>query len=107
MRSSFNVTSIHSPTTTEVLVHFPAVPSADLAHSLGVSTLPSYPAGVVQDDASPEPSVYIVQHILAPYVGVPNSHHYRLDTAMLSKHIMYFYIRPEVFMTVIMKNAIF
>jgi hypothetical protein len=53
--------------------------------------LPSYPAGVVQDDASPEQGVCIVLHILAPYVGVPNSDHCGFYTAILSKHVIYFY----------------
>lgn len=80
----------HSPVTTEALVHFPAVLFADLAHFLGVSMLPSYPAGVVQDGASPEQGVCTVRHILAPYVGVPNSHHFGFDTAIRSKHFIYF-----------------
>jgi hypothetical protein len=83
-QAACNVTSIHSPVTTGALVHFPTALFADSARFLGVSMLPSYPVGVVQDDASPEQGVCTVQHILAPYVGVPNSHHYELDTAILS-----------------------
>jgi hypothetical protein len=52
--------------------------------------LPSYPAGVVQDDASPEQGVCTVQHILVPYIGVPNSHHCGFSIAMLSKHVTHF-----------------
>jgi hypothetical protein len=85
-----NVTSTHKPVTAEAHVHFLTVPAADLVHFPGVSMLPSYPAGAVQDDASLGPNVCTVLHTLAPYVGVPSGCHCGFSTSTLSKHV-YFY----------------
>jgi hypothetical protein len=83
------VTVIYTPVTAEALVHFPAVPAADLVHLPGVSMLPSYPAGAVRGDASLEQDVCTALHTLAPYAGAPNSHHSGFSTGIPFEHIVY------------------